>query len=256
MWQSLGLDRSTLHQVISDSFLVPYLKWGEDGRRDDDEEPEVHVEELTDHVGHVGREDQQEQTERHGSEVFPQTPGESTDDRRETNDRQLERWRLQFHKRLYCLNRKKNVLLVSGGSQGQDYRVCYLQHGLQDWGDDDEEDNGEEEGSVDDLQLDEASLDSQDQQRDAFSHPPATTEHKHYRTRSFFKNISGKKKIKNKEPHLWPVHGVVVHEGSVALQVELAECENAQSDEGDGEDQTQQRVRRTATLCNTGRERV
>lgn len=52
------------------------------------------------------------------------------------------------------------------------------------------------------------------------------------------------------------MHGVVVHEGSVALQVELAECENAQSDEGDGEDQTQQRVRRTATLCNTERERV
>lgn len=51
-----------------------YLQGGEDGRRDDDEKPEVHVEELTDHVGHVGWEDQQEQTQRHGSEVLPQTP--------------------------------------------------------------------------------------------------------------------------------------------------------------------------------------
>lgn len=50
----------------------------------------------------------------------------------------------------------------------------------------------------------------------------------------------------------WPVHGVVIHKGSVALQVEFAECENPQSDEGDSENQTQQGVRCTTTLCNTG----
>lgn len=65
------------------------------------------------------------------------------------------------------------ILLVSGGSQGQDYGVCYLQHGLQDGSNDNEEDDGEEEGSVNDLKLDEASLDSEDQQGDAFRHAPA-----------------------------------------------------------------------------------
>lgn len=48
-----------------------------------------------------------------------------------------------------------------------------------------------------------------------------------------------------------PVHGVVIHECPVALQVELAESENSKGDEGDGENQTQQRVRSAATLCNT-----
>lgn len=50
-----------------------------------------------------------------------------------------------------------------------------------------------------------------------------------------------------------PVHGVVIHECSVTLKVELAECENPQSDEGDGENQTQQGVRSATTLCNTAR---
>lgn len=53
---------------------VCYLQRGEDGGGDDDEKPEVHVEELTDHIGHVGWENQQEQTQRHCSEVLPQTP--------------------------------------------------------------------------------------------------------------------------------------------------------------------------------------
>lgn len=67
------------------------------------------------------------------------------------------------------------ILLVSGGSQGQDYGVCYLQHGLQDGSNHNEEDDGEEEGSVNDLKLDEASLDSKDQQGDAFRHAPVWT---------------------------------------------------------------------------------
>ena len=47
------------------------------------------------------------------------------------------------------------------------------------------------------------------------------------------------------------MHGVVIHKGSVTLKVELAECENSQSNEGDGENQTQQGVRCTTTFCNT-----
>lgn len=62
-------------------------------------------------------------------------------------------------------------LLVSGGSQSQNYGVSNLQHGLQDGSNDDEEDDGKEEGSVDDLQLDQTRLHSKDEQSDAFCHP-------------------------------------------------------------------------------------
>lgn len=48
-----------------------------------------------------------------------------------------------------------------------------------------------------------------------------------------------------------PVHGVVIYECPVTLQVELAECKNSQGNEGDGENQTQQGVRSATTLCNT-----
>lgn len=47
------------------------------------------------------------------------------------------------------------------------------------------------------------------------------------------------------------MHGVVIHKGSVTLQVELAQSENSQRDEGDGENQTQQRVWCTTTFCDT-----
>ena len=72
----------------------------------------------------------------------------------------------------------KFISLVSGCSQGQDYGVSYLQHRLQDGSNNNEEDDGEEEGSVDNLKLNEASLDSQDQQGDAFCHPPTETDRK------------------------------------------------------------------------------
>lgn len=76
-------------------------------------------------------------------------------------------------------------LLVSGRSQGQDYGVSYLQHGLQDGSNNNEEDDGEEEGSVNDLKLDEAGLDSEDQQGDALGHPPAQERtHKVIKTRN------------------------------------------------------------------------
>ena len=47
------------------------------------------------------------------------------------------------------------------------------------------------------------------------------------------------------------MHGVVIHEGPVALQVELAEGEDAQRHKGHGEDQAQQGVGGAAALCNT-----
>ncbi len=49
-----------------------------------------------------------------------------------------------------------------------------------------------------------------------------------------------------------PVHGVVIHESPVALQVELAKSEHSQSNEWNGEDQAQERVWSTTALCNTG----
>lgn len=57
----------------------------------------------------------------------------------------------------------RTILLVSGCSQGQDNGVCYLKHGLQDGGNNNKENDRQEEGSVDDLQFNEASLDSEDQ---------------------------------------------------------------------------------------------
>lgn len=69
-------DESVYEQYlsVSCSVLVRYLQWGEDWWGDDDEKPEVHVKELTDHIRHVGWKDQQEETQRHCSEVLPQTP--------------------------------------------------------------------------------------------------------------------------------------------------------------------------------------
>lgn len=52
------------------------------------------------------------------------------------------------------------------------------------------------------------------------------------------------------------MHGVVIHKGSVALQVELAQCENAQRNERNCENQTQQRVRCTTAFCDTGERRI
>lgn len=57
---------------------VAHLERGKDATGDDDEKPEVHVEELANHVGHVRRENEEEQAEAHSTEVFPQTPGEGT----------------------------------------------------------------------------------------------------------------------------------------------------------------------------------
>ncbi len=64
------------------------------------------------------------------------------------------------------------LLLVSGGPQCQNYGVSNLQHGLQDGSHHDEEDDAEEESSVNDLQLNEPSLNSQDQQSDTLRHAP------------------------------------------------------------------------------------
>lgn len=55
-----------------------HLERGKDAAGDDDEKPEVHVEELANHVGHIRREHEEEQAEAHSTEVFPQTPGQGT----------------------------------------------------------------------------------------------------------------------------------------------------------------------------------
>jgi len=50
-----------------------------------------------------------------------------------------------------------------------------------------------------------------------------------------------------------PIHSRIIHECSVALQVKLAESQNSQSNKGDSEDQTQQRVWSATAFCNTGK---
>lgn len=51
-----------------------------------------------------------------------------------------------------------------------------------------------------------------------------------------------------------PIHGRIVHEGSVSLQVELTECQNTQGNKGHGEDQAQKGVGRAAALGDAGNE--
>lgn len=51
-----------------------YLQRCKDAGGDDDEKPEIHVEELADHVGHVSREYKQKQAQTDCTEVFPQAP--------------------------------------------------------------------------------------------------------------------------------------------------------------------------------------
>lgn len=144
------------------------------------------------------------------------------------------------------------VSLVSGCSQGQHNWVSYLQHRLQDGSNDNEEDDGEEERSVDDLKLNKPGLDSEDQQRDAFGHPPAETEHKQCRRLMLQPDADRITHTRVRSGRVFrPVHGVVIHEGSVTLKIELAERENSQSNEGDGENKAQQGVRRTTAFCNT-----
>lgn len=50
-----------------------------------------------------------------------------------------------------------------------------------------------------------------------------------------------------------PIHGRIIHESSITLQVKLAECENTQGNKRNCEDQTQKRVRSAAAFRNTGK---
>lgn len=53
-----------------------------------------------------------------------------------------------------------------------------------------------------------------------------------------------------------PVHCVIIHEGPVTLQVELAESEHTQSYKRHSEHQSKQRVRGTTAFCNTAKHKV
>lgn len=46
------------------------------------------------------------------------------------------------------------------------------------------------------------------------------------------------------------MHGIVIHEGSVTLKVEFAECEDTKCQKRYSEDQAQQWVWSTTALCN------
>lgn len=52
-----------------------------------------------------------------------------------------------------------------------------------------------------------------------------------------------------------PVHCVIIHEGPVALQVELAESKHTQSYKWHSEHQSKQRVWSTTAFCNTAKKR-
>ena len=52
-----------------------YLERGEHAAGHEDQEPEVHVEELGDLIGHEAREYQQQETHAQPSQVFPPAPG-------------------------------------------------------------------------------------------------------------------------------------------------------------------------------------
>lgn len=60
---------------------------------------------------------------------------------------------------------------VPRGTKGQDDWVCDLDHGLQGGGDHDEEDDTEKEGPLRCLHVQQARLESKQQQRNAFSDP-------------------------------------------------------------------------------------
>lgn len=53
-----------------------------------------------------------------------------------------------------------------------------------------------------------------------------------------------------------PIHGRVVHEGAISLQVELAECQNTQGNKGHREDQAQKGVGCTAALRDAGKQEM
>lgn len=104
---------------------------------------------------------------------------------------------------------------------------------------------------MNDLKFNKSSLDSEDQQRDALCHPPAERQNKDMpNARHYSQRLTRSQAYIPRHP-LRPVHGVVIHEGSVTLKIELAEGKNSQSNEGDCENEAQQGVRRTATFCNT-----
>lgn len=53
-----------------------------------------------------------------------------------------------------------------------------------------------------------------------------------------------------------PIHGRIIHESSITLQVKLAERQNTQGNKGNREDQTQKRIRSAAAFSNTRKRRV
>lgn len=50
-----------------------------------------------------------------------------------------------------------------------------------------------------------------------------------------------------------PVHGRIIHESSITLQVKLAQSQDTQGNKGNREDQAQKRVRSAAAFSNAGR---
>lgn len=119
------------------------------------------MEELGDFISHVNWENQQQETHAETADMFPHTPARG--------DRQVKTQAMPFtwpSDPVWI-----GAIPVPRGTQGQDDRVRNLDHGLQGGGDHDEEDDAEKESPLWCLHVQQARLESEQQQRDAFSDP-------------------------------------------------------------------------------------
>lgn len=70
------------------------------------------------------------------------------------------------------------MLPVTRCAQGQNNRICYFDHWLQGWSHHDEEDDAEEEGALQCLHIQQARLESEQEQSDALGHTSGDKERK------------------------------------------------------------------------------
>ena len=101
----------------------------------DDHEPEIQVKVLADGICHVQRQHPQQSAQHHRSHMLKHT-------------------------------------LAVRGAQRQEHRVGYLVHGLDEWGDDDEQENGHEEGALQGAQVQHICLHCDQQHGEPLRPPP------------------------------------------------------------------------------------
>lgn len=148
--------KKKIHNVCSN------LKGSQHAARNQYQEPDIHVEELGDFISHVDWENQQKETHAEATEVFPHTPA--------GRDGAQVKTTIQEGPSGWNFNPPWLKLPVPGGTQGQDDRIRYFNHELQSRSDHDEEDDAEEEGTLWHLHVQQARLESEQQQCDTLGH--------------------------------------------------------------------------------------